>query len=51
MREEMGILILERRVPSPWDLGPFDSKRFSPLRTSHRLIRVQLSDPLSTNSL
>ena len=51
MREKLGILVLRRGVPSPWDLGPFDPVRFSPLRTSRRLIRAQLPDPLSTNSL
>ena len=51
MREELGILVLRRRVPSPWDLGPSDPVRFSLLRTSRRLIRAQLPNPLSTNSL
>ena len=51
MREELGILVLRRGVPSPWDLGPSDPVRFSLLRTSRPLIRAQLPDPLSTNSL
>ena len=29
-REELGIPILERGVPSPWDIGPPDSVCFSP---------------------
>ena len=29
-REELGIPVLERRVPSPWDVGPLDSVCFSP---------------------
>ena len=51
MREELGILVFGRGVPSLWDLGPSDPVRFSPLRTSRRLIRAKLLDPLSTNSL
>ena len=51
MREELGILVLRRGVPSPWDLGSFDPMRFSPLKISRRLIRAQLPNPLSTNSL
>ena len=53
MREELGILVLGRGVPSPRELGPSDPVRFPPppLRTSRRLIRAQLPDPLSTNSL
>ena len=27
MREELGILVLRRGVPSPWDLGPSDPVR------------------------
>ena len=45
------ILVLGRGVPSPWDLGPSDPMHFSPLKTSRRLIKTQLLDPLSTNSL
>ena len=30
MREELGILVLRRGVPSPWDLGSSDLVRFSP---------------------
>ena len=51
MREELRILVLKRGVPSPWDFGPSDPVRFSPLKTSCRLIRAQLPNPLSTNSL
>ena len=51
IREELRILVLGQGVPSPWDLGLSDPVRFSPLRTSRRLIRAQLPDPLSTNSL
>ena len=51
MREELGILVLRRGVPSPWDLGPSDPVRFSLLKTSRRLIRAQLPNPFSTNSL
>ena len=49
-REELGIPVLERRVPSPWDVGPRLCVFFTP-EISHRLIRAQLLDPLSTNSL
>ena len=31
-REEFGIPVLERGVPSPWDVGPPDSVCFSPLK-------------------
>ena len=30
VREELGILVLEREVPSPWNVGPPDSVCFSP---------------------
>ena len=30
VREELGIPVLERGVPSPWDVGPPDSVCFSP---------------------
>ena len=30
MREELGIPVLERGVPSPWNVGPPDSVCFSP---------------------
>ena len=30
MREELGILVLKRGVPSPWGLGPSDPMRFPP---------------------
>ena len=46
-----GILVLRRGVPSPWDLRSSDPVRFPPLKTSRRLIRAQLPNPLSTNSL
>ena len=51
MREELGILVLRRGFPSPWDLWAVRSCTLFPLRASRRLIRAQLSNPLSTNSL
>ena len=39
-REELGIPVLERRVPSPWDVGPLDSVCFSPPKQA-----VTLSEP------
>ena len=51
MRKELGILVLGRGFPSPWDLWAVRSCTFFPLRTNRRLIRAQLPDPLSTNSL
>ena len=39
-REELGILVLERGVPSPWDVGPPDSVCFSPPKQT-----VALSEP------
>ena len=50
-REGLGIPVLERGVPSPWDIGPpYSVCVFTP-KTSRRLIRAQLLDPLFTNSL
>ena len=39
-REELGILVLERGVPSPWDVVPPDSMCFSPPKQA-----VALSKP------
>ena len=47
IREELRILVLGRGVPSPWDLGPSDPVRFSPLEQI-----VALSEPnFRTHSL
>ena len=50
-REGLGVPVPERGVPSPWDVGPPNSVCFSTPKTSRCLIRAQLLDPLSTNSL
>ena len=39
-RERLGIPVLERGVPSPWDVGPPDSVCFSPPKQA-----VALSEP------
>ena len=39
-REELGIPVLKRGVPSTWDVGPLDSVCFSPLKQA-----IALSEP------
>ena len=39
-REELGIPVLKRGVPSPWDVGPLNSVCFSPPKQA-----VTLSEP------
>ena len=51
MREELGVPVLGRRVLSPWDIWAVRFCVFFTLETSRHLIRAQLLDPFSTNSL